>query len=543
MAAVGAAAAPVPAVRIKSKSSAVTKEETNRPKIDSATNGGVVTANTETRKRKPRLWFMGHKIAVNEGQEKSARAALDKARKAAKTWDADAWKGEMKAVLSSFRTGVSHGGADRFKKKDISEDVVAGTQGVVKAAVGALAGTIVAGRTPGPARAAVGALPETEAPLPKVQDAPIGSPLPSFADINLPGLATLRNRLRIGTPLKYLGGGSFGQVYQTTAVSDSDTGRQSPIQVAVKVIAKLTCNRNDAVECDETVAQEVSLLTLLAGSPGVVQLLSWSEGLFDLHLAFPMFPRSLHDYIHLGSLNLGLTGKPDMMPGMCTQLLQALSHVHERKIVHRDIKPANILVDDLGEHGMLSAVGDQIGEHGMLSAVGDKRVPKVVLADFGGACQLLVGASNPQSFKALAGGREVTTYQYRAPEMFVKLHVRSCSYATDVWAMGVTVVEMDLGTLPFGGARTRKNNMDEVFVEMLKVLFRTKVDAFHDGVRKDPEAFNFLLLYCVLQDTHALPWGQSRSVSFQNLLRKFFAPYPPTRPSAGTLARDVALPK
>ena len=117
---------------------------------------------------------------------------------------------------------------------------------------------------------------------------------------------------------------------------------------------------------------------------------------------------------------------------MCKQLSEALSHVHGLKIVHRDLKPANILVDD-------STVP------GMSSAVGDKRGPKVLLADFGGACQLQVGATSAKSFSVLAGGREATTYQYMAPELFVRKPFRSCSYATDVWAMGVTLVEMDLG--------------------------------------------------------------------------------------------------
>ena len=208
-----------------------------------------------------------------------------------------------------------------------------------------------------------------------------------------------------------------------TSASDSAIGGESPKQVAVEVLAKLAFTQENVVECDQYVAQEINILTLLAGSPGVVKLLSWSEGLFDVHLAFPIYPRSLHDYIQHGCLKLGLGGKPDIMPGMCKQLLEALSHVHGLKIVHRDLKPADILVDD-------SAVPDKS------SAVGDKRGPKVVLADFGGACQLQVGATSTKSFNVLAGGREATTYQYMAPELFVRKHCRSCSYATDVWGDG-----------------------------------------------------------------------------------------------------------
>ena len=109
--------------------------------------------------------------------------------------------------------------------------------------------------------------------------------------------------------------------------------------------------------------------------------------------------------------------------------------------------------------------------------------------------------------------------------------------------MGVTVAEMDLGTLPFGSDKMRRANMDEVVVSSLKVLYRAGVDAFDDNVRKYPTAFNKLLQTCKLQETHALPWGRPRSVSFQTFMRKFFSPYPPTRPLASTLACDQALPK
>ena len=108
--------------------------------------------------------------------------------------------------------------------------------------------------------------------------------------MDLPRLVTLRNRFRLEKPSKYLGGGSFGKVYQMTAVSDSAFLGVSPIQVAAKVLSELAFTKDKAVECDQYVAQEIDILTLLAGSPGVVQLLSWTEGLFDVHLAPPCIP-------------------------------------------------------------------------------------------------------------------------------------------------------------------------------------------------------------------------------------------------------------
>jgi serine/threonine protein kinase len=302
------------------------------------------------------------------------------------------------------------------------------------------------------------------------------------------------------------------------------------MQVAVKVVPKLAgtkgSTKNKAVELDGSVAQEIHILTLLAGAPGVVQFLSWTTGYFDVHLAFHMYTCSLHDYIERGALKLGSNGEADRMPGICTQLLVGLDHVHGLRIVHRDLKPSNILVDES------KVVIAQRTQHVS---------PKVVIADFGGASQVSA-TTTAASFHELSGLREVTTRLYRAPELFVNLRFCSCTYATDVWAMGVTVVQMDLGDTPFvSEKRVRSWRTREIFVQMLEVLFQAKADAFDDAVREDPSVFNSKLASCKLLESDALPWGRSRSVSFRDFMRRFFTPYPPSRPLAGTLARDKAL--
>ena len=69
----------------------------------------------------------------------------------------------------------------------------------------------------------------------------------------------------------------------------SAVGDEVPMQVARKVLSKLILVTKEDVACDDTVAREIRILTELADTPGVVELLSWTEGLFDVHLAFAIY--------------------------------------------------------------------------------------------------------------------------------------------------------------------------------------------------------------------------------------------------------------
>ena len=212
----GAAVSKIP----EESTAAEANERAKRPKDDLDGNGRVVKVRKTARQRHPRVWFLGLKFAVSEGQEEAAKAALKNARNAEEVWTEKAWKTAMKTVLKPFRVGVSHGGRARFNKTS-SPDVVAG-------------------RTPGLARAAVGAVAGAGTPSAKVQTSPIltGSPLGSVAEFDLPGLPAFRNQLRVRQVSKFLGGGSYGKVYQMTASSYSAVG-EPPMQVAVKVLPKL----------------------------------------------------------------------------------------------------------------------------------------------------------------------------------------------------------------------------------------------------------------------------------------------------------------
>ena len=76
-----------------------------------------------------------------------------------------------------------------------------------------------------------------EAALPPVSD--------SLSAICGPGLATFKNRLRLESPSKYLGGGTFGKVYETTGTLLtllSAIGDPATMQVSVQYLVRTLKN-------------------------------------------------------------------------------------------------------------------------------------------------------------------------------------------------------------------------------------------------------------------------------------------------------------
>src|ERR1700722_8377684 len=94
------------------------------------------------------------------------------------------------------------------------------------------------------------------------------------------------------------------------------------------------------------------------------------------------------------------------------QVARGLSEAHARHIVHRDIKPSNIIITDRG-------------------------VAKIV--DFGLA-RVISSASSQQSIRTSG------TAAYMSPEQAMG---KTLDHRTDVWSLGVVLVEMATGARPF----------------------------------------------------------------------------------------------
>src|SRR5215469_5942719 len=102
---------------------------------------------------------------------------------------------------------------------------------------------------------------------------------------------------------------------------------------------------------------------------------------------------------------------------LAVALAAALGRLHERGLIHKDIKPANVLVN--------SATG------------------QVWLTGFGIASRLPRERQSPQAPEFIAG-----TLAYMAPEQTGRMN-RSIDSRSDLYALGVTLYQSLIGSLPF----------------------------------------------------------------------------------------------
>ncbi|KAK8940912.1 Mitogen-activated protein kinase kinase 5 [Platanthera zijinensis] len=242
-----------------------------------------------------------------------------------------------------------------------------------------------------------------ELPLPSSPKSGAGDCHPRFTKLPPPqpqfGIAG-DLRLSDFEKIKPLGHGNSGTVYQVR-------NRQTGALFALK-----TLSADDSISRRQ-ISREVEIHRVV-DSPFVIRchgFMSTPTG--DVAL--------LLEYMDAGSLE-SLTGFKSRGPFqeaalsvISRQVLLGLSYLHSHKIVHRDIKPGNLLVNAAGE---------------------------IKIADFG-VSKIMRRSLDPcLSY--------VGTSAYMSPERFDpdSYGGNYDAYASDVWSLGLTVLELYLGHFP-----------------------------------------------------------------------------------------------
>jgi tetratricopeptide (TPR) repeat protein/tRNA A-37 threonylcarbamoyl transferase component Bud32 len=117
------------------------------------------------------------------------------------------------------------------------------------------------------------------------------------------------------------------------------------------------------------------------------------------------------------------------------QVCRAVQHAHNKGVIHRDLKPSNILV---AVHDVMPVV--KVIDFGVAKAVGHQLAMGTPCTDF---------------------AQMVGTPAYMSPEQ-AGLSSLDMDTRSDIYALGVLLYELLIGTTPFPGATLHKAGLDEM---------------------------------------------------------------------------------
>ena len=299
--------------------------------------------------------------------------------------------------------------------------------------------------------------------------------------------------LRYLVPVREVGSGAFGSVYQVADVSSDPPARfgqtSKPQCYALKVIPKLADNA-DSVWREREALLRTAGSDWLCGFAGSWQdaanyylLMDFVEGgdLMGLAISVESNPGSLRSMI-LGDF---VDECPDITPRevrmVVAELIIALEELHKRKIIHRDVKPRNILFDAEG-HVVL-------GDYGISR---DFNLPPSPSALKQSAPSLVRRMRNlTRRYGKGRTGKEHTTAAYgspayMAPEVWMGIPY---SYEADFWSVGVLMYYLLVGRFPFDLENCRDDS------EIRDAIFWTPFNSNWDqcgSERVDTVALDFM---------------------------------------------------
>jgi eukaryotic-like serine/threonine-protein kinase len=198
-----------------------------------------------------------------------------------------------------------------------------------------------------------------------------------------------------------IGRGGMGEVYRAEHLR---LGREA----AIKILPANLVGESDFLRRFEREAASAAALN----HPNILAIYDYGEQDGTPYLVMPYIKGgTLKDRLERGDVT------PAQIARYLTQIAEALDFAHGKGIIHRDVKPANVLID---EH-------DQ-----------------AYLADFGIA-KALEGTEN-----LTRTGMGVGTPEYMAPEQARG----QADPRSDLYALGIMVYQLIVGTVPYSGNST-----------------------------------------------------------------------------------------
>lgn len=213
----------------------------------------------------------------------------------------------------------------------------------------------------------------------------------------------IRNSKKINekyTNIKSIGKGGMAHVYRAE-------NRNNGVKVAIKTIGPEISGDSNFIINKKRFREEMKIAQKIS-NPYIIK---FYEGVFDSVDQFIVM--EYVDGITLGEYIKERTKlRVDEVVDFAKQIIKGFIEIHNSGIVHRDLKSANIMVD---------------------------KTNKIKIIDFGIALE-------DNSVRYTATNKVIGSVQYMAPEI---LNKQSATIQSDIYALGILLYEMLIGSPPF----------------------------------------------------------------------------------------------